>query len=86
VIFDNLGYAAMKHHQRYYPEGYSVSQGRYYGVYTKPKPAYDKLAEAFGGYAETVTDPGEVKPALLRALDEVGKGRLALLDVILPES
>jgi acetolactate synthase-1/2/3 large subunit len=86
VIFDNLGYAAMKHHQRYYPEGYSVKEGRYYGVYTKPKPAYGKLAEAFGGYAETVTDPGEVKPALLRALDEVGNGRLALLDVILPES
>jgi len=33
-----------------------------------------------------VTDPGEVKPALLRALDEVGKGKLALLDVILSES
>ena len=33
-----------------------------------------------------MTDPGEVKPALLRALDEVGKGKLALLDVILSES
>ena len=57
----------------------------YYGVYTKPKPDYGRLAEAFGGYGETVTDPAEVKPALLRALDEVHGGRLALLDIILPE-
>lgn len=42
-----------------------------------------KLAEAFGGYAETIKDPSEVRPALLRALDQVEKGNLTLLDVIL---
>jgi len=83
VIFDNLSYAAMKGQPRFYPEGWSVKTDTYYGVYEQPKPLYGKLAEAFGGYAETVVDPEEVKPALLRALDQVEKGRLALCDVIL---
>jgi len=82
VIFDNLSYAAMKQHSRFYPEGWSVKEGRYYGV-AIPKPNYAKLAEAFGGYGETVEDPSEIRPALLRALENVKEGRLALLDVIL---
>jgi len=85
VIFDNRSYAAMKSHQRHYPDGWSVRTDTYYGVYEEPKPDYPKLAEAFGGYGETVADPAEVKPALLRALDEVEEGRIALLDVILPK-
>lgn len=85
VIYDNRSYAAMKHHPRYYPKGHAVRSGRIYGVYAKPKPDYAKLSEAFGGYGEEVTDPSEVKPALLRALKQVKAGRHALLDVILPE-
>jgi acetolactate synthase-1/2/3 large subunit len=86
IIYDNQGYAAMKHHPRYYPKGHAISSGRIYGVYAKPKPDYSKLSESFGGYGEEITDPSEVKPALLRALQQVKKGRHALLDVILPES
>ncbi len=82
-MFDNQSYAAMKQHTRFYPEGWAAKMGEYYGVYMKPKPDYVKVAEAFGGYGETVEDPSEVKPALLRALREVGEGRLALLDVVL---
>jgi acetolactate synthase-1/2/3 large subunit len=85
VIFDNLSYAAMKQHARFYPEGHSVKGGRFYGVYQKPKPDYVKIAEAFGGYGETVEDPSEVKPSLLRALERVEGGRLALLDVIIKQ-
>lgn len=85
VIFDNRSYAAMKGHRRYYPDGWSVRTDTYYGVYKEPKPDYAKLAEAFGGYAETIEDPSEVKPALIRALDQVEKGSLTLLDVILPK-
>jgi len=83
VIFDNLSYAAMKQHARFYPKGYSVRGDRYYGVYQKPKPDYAKIAEAFGGYGETVEDPSEVKPSLIRSLKEIGRGRLALLDIVL---
>lgn len=83
IIFDNQSYAAMKHHPRYYSDGWSVKTQTFYGVSEEPKPEYTKLAEAFGGYAEEVDDPEEVKPALLRGLNQVRKGRLALLDVIL---
>jgi len=82
VIFDNAAYAAMKQHARYYPEGWSVKKGRYYGV-DIPKPDYVKLSKAFGGYGELVEDPGEIESALVRALEKVRNGRLALLDVIL---
>ena len=86
VIYDNQSYAAMKHHPRYYPKGHAIRSGRIYGVYAKPKPDYAKLSEVFGGYGEEITDPSEVKPALLRALQQMKNGRHALLDVILPES
>jgi acetolactate synthase-1/2/3 large subunit len=84
VIYDNQGYAAMKHHQRYYPKGHAMRSGRVYGVYAKPKTNYTKLVEAFGGFGEEIMDPSEVKPALLRALRQVKNGTHALLDVILP--
>jgi len=83
VIFDNLSYAAMRHHSRFYPEGWSVREGVHHGVQMRPKPDYPKLAEAFGGYGEVVEDPSEVRPALLRALEEIDEGRLALIDVVL---
>ena len=83
VIYDNQGYAAMKHHPRYYPKGHAVRSGRIYGVTCAPKPDYAKLSEVFGGYGEMVTDPYEIKPALLRALKQVKNGRHALLDIIL---
>ncbi len=81
VIYNNGCYAAMKGHARYYPEGYSVTSDKYYGVSCGPTPSYAKIAEAFGGYAETVEDPGQVEPALRRALKHVRGGALALLDV-----
>lgn len=83
IIFNNQGYAAMKQHSRFYPEGWSVRSGDFYGVYVRPRPDYAKVAEAFGGYGETVEDPSEVKTALHRALEEVGNGRTGLLDVVL---
>ncbi len=42
---------------------------------------YDKLAEALGCYAEHVTDPEAIAPALARAQAEVDKGRVALVNV-----
>jgi acetolactate synthase-1/2/3 large subunit len=73
----------MKQHARYYPRGWSVRGDDYYGVYARPKPDYAKIAQAFGGYGETVEDPSEVAPALKRAFEEVSNGRLGLLDVVL---
>ena len=46
-------------------------------MYT-PSARYDKVMEAFGGYAEHVDQPGEIGPAVHRAL---ASGRAALIDV-----
>jgi acetolactate synthase-1/2/3 large subunit len=49
----------------------------------EPVPAYEKIVEAFGGYGERVEDPGEIVPALRRAVQAVKKEkRQALLNVI----
>jgi acetolactate synthase-1/2/3 large subunit len=41
-----------------------------------------KAVEAMGYYAEDVTDPAEVEPALRRALDENARGRPAYLEIL----
>jgi acetolactate synthase-1/2/3 large subunit len=85
IIFDNQAYAAMKHHTRYYSTGYSVSTDTYYGVPQKPKVEYTKLIEAFNGYSAIVEDPNKIQSSIQQALSQVNKGKIALLDVILPE-
>ncbi len=84
VIFNNQCYAAMKGHQRYYPDGFSVSQEKYYGVACS-SPDYSMLVKAYGGYGKTVVEPSEVKPALARALKSLEKGEQSLLDIRLSE-
>lgn len=83
IIFDNQGYIAMKQHERFYPNGTSVRKGLFYGVPCEPKPDYVKMAEAFGGYAELLDEPSTLIQGLKNAIDEIKKGRLAVLDVIL---
>ena len=56
-----------------------VYEGRYCGV-DLGEARYDKLAEALGCYGERVTEPGQIRPALQRALDS---GLPAVLDVML---
>jgi thiamine pyrophosphate-dependent acetolactate synthase large subunit-like protein len=46
---------------------------------------YAKVAEGLGGYAEQVTEPGEIIPALQRALQANGSGQPALLEIITRE-
>jgi acetolactate synthase-1/2/3 large subunit len=84
IIFNNQCYAAMRGHQRYYPDGYSVRHNQYYGV-ACPSPEYSSLIEAYNGYGETVSEPSEVKPALRRAIDAHEEGRSSLLDVKLSQ-
>jgi acetolactate synthase-1/2/3 large subunit len=56
-------------------------EGRYCGVdFTDVR--YDKLAEALGCYGERVTEPGQIRPALQRAVDS---GLPAVLDVIVDQ-
>lgn len=46
---------------------------------------YSKVAEGLGGYTERVEKPHDLVPALRRAIEEVGAGRAALLEVITRE-
>ncbi len=48
-----------------------------------PEPDFGALARSMGCYGEGPIDkPQDIRPALLRALAEVKKGRLALVDTI----
>ena len=56
-----------------------VYDGRYIGV-DLSDARYDKLAEALGCYGERITEPGQIRPALQRAVDS---GLPAVLDVVM---
>jgi thiamine pyrophosphate-dependent acetolactate synthase large subunit-like protein len=43
---------------------------------------YAKMAEAFGGYGERITDPGQIKAAIQRGIEQTKAGKPALLEFI----
>lgn len=43
---------------------------------------FDKIAEALGGHGEYVEEPGEIRPALERAMAAVNAGQPALVNVV----
>ena len=54
-----------------------------YAVVAGPEPNFAGLARAMGGWGEgPIERPEDVRPALLRAVEEVRKGRVALVDTI----
>jgi len=72
IIANNDSWGMIKSGQR-------VNFGkRYIDVDLPSNIDYAKIAEAFGCYGEKVTDPGEIKPALQRAVDS---GKPAVIDV-----
>jgi acetolactate synthase-1/2/3 large subunit len=82
VVCDNRGFESQTWNLRkYFPDGAAVRSGRRFGQPIEPTPDYAKLAEAYGGHGERVTDAAELAPAIERALAAVASGRLALLDV-----
>ena len=46
---------------------------------------YAPIARALGGHGECVTDPSDLRPAMLRSLDRVHAGRATLLEVVTHE-
>lgn len=84
VILNNTCYnATLRPLVAAYPEGYSVRGGDVIGVNLTPPPRYAMLAEAVGGYGEQVDDPAELLAALQRGLEQVRRGRTAVIDVML---
>jgi acetolactate synthase-1/2/3 large subunit len=84
VLFNNSGYLSQRMDvSTYYPQGEVAKTGRAIGTRITPAPDYPLLARAYGGYGETVREAGQVQAALRRGLEAVGKGQLALIDVVL---
>ncbi|MFC1901972.1 thiamine pyrophosphate-dependent enzyme [Chloroflexota bacterium] len=83
IVMNNGIYAAMKTPYRdHFPGGWSIRSNKYLSVDIAPRPDYVKIAEAFDAYGERVETPGDIKPALNRALKQIAMGRAALIDLI----
>lgn len=84
VLFNNSGYLSQKSHvSEQYPDGWAVRSNTFVGTAIAPSPDYPAIARAFGGYGERVEDPGEVRAALLRGLQAVAAGQVALVEMAL---
>jgi acetolactate synthase-1/2/3 large subunit len=84
VLFNNAGYLSQKLDVvREYPDGAAVRTKHFAGLSILPRPDYPALARAYGGYGEAVEQPSEVRPALLRGLEAVWNGKLALIEMVL---
>jgi thiamine pyrophosphate-dependent acetolactate synthase large subunit-like protein len=84
VMFNNSGYLSQKRGiPEHYPDGHAVTSKTFVGTSITPAPDYAAIARAFGGHGEKVEDPAQVRPALLRGLQAVAKGQVALVDMAL---
>jgi acetolactate synthase-1/2/3 large subunit len=81
VVLDNSGWGAVKQSTlRVYPDGEAATVNEFEAELA-PKVEFGKIAEAFGAYAERVSDPADVPAAIARCAKEVRGGRTALLHV-----
>jgi acetolactate synthase-1/2/3 large subunit len=84
VVVNNAKYAAMQfYHDKFYPQGTSIGNQDYYGVYIKG-PKYEEAARMVGGYAATVKDPAALQGVLAEALRCVQGGKCAIVNVMMP--
>jgi acetolactate synthase-1/2/3 large subunit len=72
-VMGNNGIWALEKHPMEYLYGYSVA------AELRPETRYDQIVETFGGHAELVRAPGELRPALERAFTA---GTPALVNVL----
>jgi acetolactate synthase I/II/III large subunit len=79
IVLDNSGWGAVKQSTlRVFPEGEANTADEFEAELAS-KVEYGKVAEAFGAYAEKVSDPADVPAAIARCAKEVRNGRSALL-------
>ncbi len=79
IVMDNSGWNAVKQSTlRVFPEGEAKGSNEFEAELA-PKVAFSKVGEAFGAYAEELSDPAQVTAALARCVKEVRGGRAALL-------
>jgi len=79
VVIDNGGWSAVKEATlRMYPQGEAHAAGEYESRLA-PDIDFAKIVESAGGYGAKVSHPDEVADAIRRCVDEVRRGRSALL-------
>ena len=79
IVMDNTGWKAVKESTlRVFPQGEAKSANTF-EANLAPNVHFAKVGEAFGAYAEEVSDPADVPAALARCVKEVRGGRAALL-------
>jgi acetolactate synthase I/II/III large subunit len=79
IVLDNSGWGAVKESTlKVFPDGAAKHSGDYEAALC-PDVEFGKVAEAFGAYAEKLTDPEDVSDALKRCVEVVRGGRAALL-------
>jgi acetolactate synthase-1/2/3 large subunit len=84
VVFNNQRWQAVRGSTvGLNPDGYAAKSNRAPLTYFTVDQHYEKLVEVSGGYGEQVTDPGQMMPALERAMKVVMvEKRQALLNVV----
>jgi acetolactate synthase-1/2/3 large subunit len=79
IVLDNSGWSAVKQATlRVFPDGKAKAAGAFEAELA-PLAEFTKIGEAFGAYAEKVSDPADVPGAIARCTKEVRGGRSALL-------
>jgi acetolactate synthase I/II/III large subunit len=83
VVFNNQKWEAVKSAALgLHPEGWARTTGRFPLTSLTPSPRFEEIVKAFDGHGERVESPGDVGPALKRALAAVREGRQALLNIL----
>ncbi|HYM30968.1 MAG TPA: thiamine pyrophosphate-requiring protein [Candidatus Cybelea sp.] len=84
VILNNAMWMAVQRSTlAMYPKGYASRANQPVMSSLSPSPDFEKVIESCGGYGERVERPGDLVPALKRAIDVVrNERRQALLNVI----
>jgi acetolactate synthase-1/2/3 large subunit len=83
IVFNNQKWEAVKSAALgLHPKGWAKTTGRFPLTSLTPSPRFEEIVKAFDGHGERVETPGDVGPALKRALAAVREGRQALLNIL----
>ena len=82
VVYNNRSYQAVRlSTQAFFPKGVSVETDNFVSAPIDPPPDFELIAKSCALYAETVHEPEDLDPALIRARDRVRAGEPALVNV-----
>jgi acetolactate synthase-1/2/3 large subunit len=82
VVLDNGGWQAVKEAVlRVYPDGEAARADDFQARLQGEHRHFEQVCQAFGGYGEAVSDPGQLEAAIARCLAAVDAGQAAVLNV-----